>query len=838
MNTRSNNQEQLANARKWMRRIRLLDKHVNAEQETRDFLVEDPHRFVIYAVDTDVVMCYTNPRNLGLGSRSKRSHPTPSATSAIPYGVIFPPDENDEKAATAITYTIARYIFFHLNPQWPVFQLPAHNSETKQVFDAVSRKSRLVGKQIFTLAEELEEISEKAFERFSDKTLQILNQLKTADNDTNLDQSIEKILDRLEPLILNIGNSPVAELEHYLQLLVKGALLSTDDAPRLFKGTKNLELVSEALVAEGISDWILEAENRKKWIDLLEKSHPKPRKKHRKEARWAVQLEADANALTRLITINRKLEPLGGRMILITGAQAIYKAAQHWDPDHDFSRKYIRHFHSFVPHAFRKAEDAGNRLEQEEFSALRDIMGYRALSNAQSTGEKLDDRLQSILRKHEKAFTEIERDWISFRSQVTRSSITLSNDSVKRLTDTFAKLRSSLKFDLQPKNLGNELQKLARNVRKEILNARMSLAEEFAKTGIEYLQLGNRSGARNPPNIRFESYENADHIFRLFHGPSDLADISIRDELEKLKVDCKSKTIGITDLGYLHFLVFSGIFATLNRWDVAADLAGNAIEIAKQEPATKNNSHVSGREAYYLLASSLRLCARSFDDFDLADERINDAYRALDEDKLKRPEISISPLRFDAEKMAIKVGRWHFISSRSDFPDVTEEDLDYIDKKLDIVLDRERTDHALLVQYAINGLQVISLLLQKICGDNAELNYAATTKHEDDFLLQAILKYYDKVRKFRHVREDVFSDDTKVYLQETRLMKSYWLFADILLTIAEQKAKTGLLKKIEREFSELGIRRAVSTIYDKHRYQKLRKQCLELFEFSRKIRNT
>ncbi len=799
--------QELSQAKEWLKKIKLLDEYVEMEQETRDFKSGGKDRFVLYAVDSDIVLCYSSPWIKGPKTKS----------SLVPYGVIFPPDENDEEAASALTYTIARYIFFHLDPAWPIFQLPTHSTETSRIFDTVARQGNSSRMQATTLTDQLQAISEKSLENVGSETKKAFRTPSAIDNSAEPGEIIKSILDKLKSFLINRGKSPVAEFEYYLELLIKWAILSTDDADDFFKKTEGLERLGKALIPEDIFDWIEEADDRKRWIVLLKAAHSM---KHDHPMK-AVNLETDANALTRLNMINRKLEPMGGRMILITGSNTIHKAANEWGKG--FSNKYIRHFHSFVPSAFRDVENTEEQAKNEKYNVLRDILGYRALSKNQSPSKKLDVRLRSVLKKNKNAFIDIKQDWISFRKQVTHSSLVLSDDSQTRMVAAFESLRDSLNLNIQTTDFQQELGKFASNIRQEMLNTRLLLVDEFAKTGIEYLQTGKRSDARNPPIIRFDSYKNADHLFSLFRGSSDLKKILIKDELDKLKEDCLSDEVGITDLGYLHFLVFSSIFATLNRWSIAADLAWHAIEIAKQKPATKTNSNVSGREAYYLLAVALRINAGNLDDFELAGKMLDSADEALTQDIASRPALKISPYRFDAERIAIEVGKLHFQSLKNDkYPDIPEEILDRIESGLNNEQQQNKKDDALIVKYAINGLQMISLLLQKE-------NISMTKECVKVDFLQAIKKYQDKIKMFYDIMERAFPDGSNNNLQKTRLMKMYCLFADILLTIINTEQKTGLQEKFNSEFTDMNIEQAKSTVYDIHRYTKLREQCLDIF---------
>ena len=129
-----------------------LEEKIKWTHETKRFLEEDKSHFVLYAVDTDIVKCYCNPAQQGNGSSEEKS---------IPYGVIFPPEKNDKQAASAITFVIAKYIFFILNKEYPIFQLPTQAEETKRVYEAVASNASLARDAFGNIADGLQGISEK-----------------------------------------------------------------------------------------------------------------------------------------------------------------------------------------------------------------------------------------------------------------------------------------------------------------------------------------------------------------------------------------------------------------------------------------------------------------------------------------------------------------------------------------------------------------------------------------------------------------------------------------------------------------------------------------------------
>lgn len=796
--------EATARARAWLSQIDRFDERVLLEEETRDFLREDKDRFVLYAADTDVVMCYTSPWSLGIGVSARSSE---GGSKQIPYGVIFPPDQDSEEAANGLTYSVAKYIFFDLNTDWPLFQLPSHSRETERVFGAKAYDAKRVNSRIKTKLDQLEAFKEEVDRDLTEagkSTLEAFAKRNVSEEGAAGERPANRLLqllDELEPLLIERRKSPSAEVVRYLSLMLEGTLISTEGALSLGDGD-DVELlgVLNALVqGKDMREWVRESEDRAWWTERLTDIHLSSKtRKAGVRARAAVQINADAAALARLATINEKLEPLGGRMLLITGAQAIHQAAR--QRDNRFHSKYIRHFHSFAPEAFLELEAENLKDDAWLNESYQSEIGYGAL--------KVFNRkkLRGLLQDTPSSFEQIENEWIDFRDKVIRASVVLSSEGI----DEVVSLVSSAKQDFQGEGnyekLRETLAEFASTVRRKILEDRLSLAAEFAATGVEFLLALGLASSRNPPDVQFDSYKNANELFRTLQSAENLSDLHppFREQLDRLKLDCLSEEVGATDLGYLHFLVFSGLFAAANRWNIAADLAGHAIEIASLNPTTKNESNVSGREAYYLRASATRLGAKEISDFSDALGDLKSARKSLEIDKADRPELRISPLRFDAEEMATHIGELHFRRRNSEAVDGGFELVERAREIFAAVQRYEPDDAALVVQCAVNGLQSVSLFLLAggSLGDRSRL--------------------IKLVSEFREALHSSLSKNGKDGVRKTLLMEGYQLFADIVVDPSSVRADG-----VDSLFAKI-LSGSLTTTYDKHRFQSLAVQCKEM----------
>jgi hypothetical protein len=365
-------------------------------------------------------------------------------------------------------------------------------------------------------------------------------------------------------------------------------------------------------------------------------------------------------------------------------------------------------------------------------------------------------------------------------------------------------LRKKLASKTTKKEFAKELKKLSKDIKQELLELRISLVATFARAGILMLKTGKRSPVRNPPNIQFDSLSNANSLFEHFLD-RDLSKIDLNKALDDLEKDCISTEIGINDLGYLYFLVTATIFASIDSWKAAEDMAGYAVMIAEERPKTKSNSSISGREAYYLLAISKRLNAYSVDELKDIEQLVDKALSALKEDKNKRPGIKISLYRFNVEKIALQIARYHFLVMQGENIEVYD-DIKKIYKQFEEVKRKTPKDFKTIVKYAINGLQAISLacMTKNLLIEDIKKNIEAFSTEIDAFL---------EIEK---------SINNNKRIQKTYLMKAYWLFGNISKDLISGNTRDE--EAIERLFRHL----KPITHYDESRFDKLKKLCIKM----------
>lgn len=812
-------QEQLHLVRSWLKKARRLDQHIFLEEETQRFLNTDDSRFVLYSADTDIVMCYTSPWMLSSGSKGKAAS---AGQSTKAYGELFPPDENDPKAASSLTFALAQYLFFEHNNHWPVFQLPSHSSETDRVFSVAASRARLDNmraKENLSLLQTWAEATEEQISRFVDKNAvdaQFMEELGKANKASTLQhEDLAQILTQVEQFVVNRDKSPTAEIDRYLSLLLKGALVSTHEATGIADDEPDgVAEILKQLSREGtISEWIAEISSRDEWVNRLNKAHGANDSKNKSDNRLSNKILTDANALARLEILNKRLEKLNGRLIFITGADTILNTAEKYDPK--FRNKYIRHFHSFVPHLLAKAK---NTLpEVKNVAGISDFLGFRALAYPREfSPKKVTGSISQLLETNPDPFSDIQEEWIGVRDKMILSSMTNSKASGNELENILLNQISKLKKNISDHDIGSQfkesLKKFVRKLRKSLMEEKLSLAAEFATTGTEFLLAQGVSKERNPPDVCFDSYKNAHELFAVLKENDYLKDLqpNLRERLKSLKEDTKAQEPGINDLGYLEFLVFSGVFATAGRWNIATELAGYAVDIAETNPETKSGSHISGREAYYIQASAVRLSARYLEDYSVARELLKKAKRALAEDKAGRPELVMDSLRFDAEEIAVLVSELHHSSMKHNIHPIKEDAENGLVTAFKLWGKPKASPNNSVVelQLRVNILQLISLILQN----------QPTTEREG--FIQAVQDCFNEINVF-------FEDELNSLVRKTNLIKAYMYFAGCFLRAVGKLPTSSKIENLDNFRSIKG-----ATVYDEDRYRKLHEQCRTLLESS------
>ena len=329
----------------------------------------------------------------------------------------MPPDMKDPDFATGLTFSFAHHIFLEHDDRWPVFQLPAHSQETTDIFSVVANKARL---KMDSLRTNLSLLDSWISDTESEISTSISNKVSESDSlnskEKDEDKDLSIILEEIEKFLISSEKSSIAEMNRYLSLLNKGALISLDNASDISKNQPDAVIrVLEAISRKGtVPEWIDEITYRDQWIEALSKVQGKAT-----SDRHITRQKTDAAALARLEMVNNRLEKFNGRLIFITGAPAIFEAAKIYEDHHaGFANKYIRHLHSFLPYLIDK-------VHTKKVDRVWDFMGFRAILGLKQGQET------SVYNESEKCnqFKKIEDEWKEVRKNIISIFVAQDKDT-------------------------------------------------------------------------------------------------------------------------------------------------------------------------------------------------------------------------------------------------------------------------------------------------------------------------------------------------------------------------------------------------------------------------
>ena len=140
------------------------------------------------------------------------------------------------------------------------------------------------------------------------------------------------------------------------------------------------------------------------------------------------------------------------------------------------------------------------------------------------------------------------------------------------------------------------------------------------------------------------------------------------DGIEKLEKELKNGVGGEEDYRYGYYLAHAALFAGRGDWLIAAKVAGHAR--GKVHEGETSPGRGNGREALYLEAFSLRHAARRLEDLahleSLIDRAADIAGKELEFAKTHNlPEPDCVSIRFEVERLAIRLSRWLFCNFHS-----------------------------------------------------------------------------------------------------------------------------------------------------------------------------
>jgi len=598
-----------------------LFKYAEGWWQDQQFKKKDGQLF--YAVDVDVVTMHIAPVDMAA------------------YANIF--EQEDSQTPELLARLIGDFIFSRQDPNHrvPLMLLPPHDEELFRIGNAISNKL-------------LREI-----ERGSQELLAAQSSLfKEFESNQDYGKLVQMLCEKAPKLVklFDERQGPSSELMRLVNLLEQGRLLNVE---RYINPSSKW-----AFPVPNIEDDEEDAQSFGKlqsaWIDWLNASKP-PNK-----PRYA--LVRDAEALARLEWINQRMEAenQNRRLVLITGSDNIFAAAERHDNDNDFSILYLRHPRAFLAdEAFFRKSAQPSEAQKADFVLLDwlnlffpTIIQNQYLSRTSERlvdPKALDDLLipsrhefRSTLVTLRRAETVIPlEDYVNEWSEQVRATAVAWNikpelfktdpERAKQLAQLVLAHRAGSKLDEVAfvsalyKNSLLSLNRLYSAPAWIGLWSQAGAKSEYIK-GIPYLDFGM--------NPRAQEYCN--EVIKQLREP-------------KLTVDLVKMYNALAEQdksNYLAHTVHALAYATKGHWHATRTLCQVAIAVADQLPVEERGSR-KGREAAYLAAVATRRLMRNVSDLESASAMLAEA--------IKRDEYGHHDLRFDSERWAIVTAKHHLM---------------------------------------------------------------------------------------------------------------------------------------------------------------------------------
>ena len=664
-------------------------------------LLSQGRQRVLHAVDTDVVILYTNTwekaPSVGKGKRKRKG-----------YAEILPGQERE--VSIAMGAALSKVIFHRLNGHLPLLVLPAMEQELGNVLAAVMNQAEDEGKDAQETLEKVKTLLDKAENSGSEGEDQLA--------------LLREHLDTLQHFIYG-EETAVAELNHFTELLGSTRIASPE---YIIENQPELDGVWQAALEPPLSLqeridflWL-----RNKWFDRLyeEKS----------TAKHSVLTDVDAQVLARLEWINNCLTPTwknddGYRLVLITGDQSLHAAAEkvEWPGSRSsFGELFLRHPRCYLgePGVFSPPDGEGGESQETPIDEWLDTF----LARLNPGSLKFPEMVREVAEKDYKAL----RDWVAPMSKrddlLKEFQIKWQEYSRNLALNEVAYSSNGYKYSTGS-SLDESLVKKYKRILEQLEN---DLHERIHKTWDEcFRAIANGSGfslfsqqgddntvqPRNAPLLMFSRLNKAREFVD-----------QVLQQYKQGDLDAKKWNEGLKEIqdedntGYAFYLALGTLFASEGIWKVAAILAQRALDIAMQSPAQNENESstkniISGREAYYLRAVSLRHAARKMDDLLVIEDLLHQAEEAHRKDVNNTAELRVGPCRFQSERLALYLTYNLFQKFlRADMPDKVpkaEQLLTEIDMALKEFIKDEPVDLQQFVErnLLINWLMCVILLV-------------------------------------------------------------------------------------------------------------------------------
>ena len=595
---------------------RLMEPWLNDQR-----FIEDGGK-VAYAVDTDVIKLFTDPAKQSI----------PQQHRAFGYATIF--HDDDKELSIAFGQSLAEHIFTNLVPDGgPLMVMPSQEAEIGRVFAAVARDASR---------------SQNAAQHEVEKLQATISELKPFED--RLDELAEQLKKRAPALaqILRGVDGPNVELNRFGRLFSEQRIAGLDFLAK-HKEWYDAELRALFPAVANIPDLHRLNQLTDDWLETLKKTKG-PKK-------FKDKVEDDAQALARLQWMNEKIDSEKFRIVFITGDEAISEAADKMSSETEPGKLnlYIRNPRAFMADnrvLFPWADDDRQNHDLTKFLDLflakfpRD--NHLGAAHHDGVLEESEDGLiktcHTALERFPEMVTDFCEKWADFTRDVSARAIPLD------LTAEDLGIDADVAGAIE-----NIMNKVERDLKKRIDAAWSACFDAATRSGFDILDSASKGNVasepqlrpRNAPPLYFDRFERTTKFVReLLSKTGKVNSQEYQESLDMVKEED-------AETGYLFNLAFAMLFASMGRWPLTAILANRALQKARES----DDERLSGREAYYLKAITLRHTAQKAADLYEIDGLIKSALDCLEEDRKNYEELEVWPIRFGIEQTSAQLAR-------------------------------------------------------------------------------------------------------------------------------------------------------------------------------------
>lgn len=588
---------------------------------------------IFYAVDVDVCTFFLAPKN------------------NAKYADIF--NQKDE-ASQLLAWLLADFIFFEadgLTISRPLFLLPPHAEELEKMVDTLCRKVTSYSNKF-----------EVEMTDVASRLQALISNSESASILTSAKSLAEWLGDNAKELIRifeDRANGPELELKRFAEIAHETVItpLHGKIIPKL-----NLPFPSPD-IENDIDDANKFSKVKYQWNKRL--------LKHKSQKTSEYLIDNDAEALACLEWANNELAATQVRLVLITGDEALGRAAQE-HPDEHFALRYIRHPRSFLA---AKEMFALSRPDDGVIKADLIVMEWlnlffpdaiRQVNRADGMHSEIDGAVVKKILDNQLANP--KHFWEALRQLIKVENTSILNDYVDEWGRHINAIATARKIHpkLFPNESGavtkiaeillrhfsqpeDESIPVAEKVYQEIYSSSVSSLDQLYSAPA-WIGLWSNAAIRNNriigiPALRFDgdsaAQNYADSVMAGLTGTATNVNL-VRMYAELSKVD---------ESNYLAHVVHALAYASKGHWYATTALCRVAVAVRDCLPKEQRGDR-TGREAAYLASVAFRRMAQRAIDLNTAEEWLNQAH--------ERNQAENPDPRFLSQRLAISTTRHSF----------------------------------------------------------------------------------------------------------------------------------------------------------------------------------